>query len=456
MNPLPDKNAERLIKIFSFIVIGLGLAVFFKPIHSDAINIAKMNNISFLEIRFLILAISLFLGRAFFVMKIWSRPYLILFFLICIDFVYLPIIFFGSPDNEWESRALLIVFISSGIFIFNSRIKINFQSKKKHTWICGALALLFGFKAILAFAYNFYWSYKYGERPFLEQKIVKLENYKDVSDSFHPPLTFGPSFKTPNGMRLRNIRGREKDGRGLYLFRQNECEGDWGKIVWDEFDVLTPLKEALGSSESVYSLTKRMLIEKRGLFFKIYRELILPNPIDRKIQRIYETRINGFSLFIVERINRQNRKGKSFYTVEVFVFKGLNFLAKIETKSENILFASSIIRTLMPQKPEFKSNSEYFQKGLKLYKENDFEKAKLYLAYAVLNDWKNPDFHFYLGKAFLEDNLLHSAEKHFDLVQKIKSDYQDANDLLKEAKKKKKVRDCYDNKTRSYIPFKPI
>jgi TolA-binding protein len=135
----------------------------------------------------------------------------------------------------------------------------------------------------------------------------------------------------------------------------------------------------------------------------------------------------------------------------------LKLIAKINFSSEDILFYSSILTTLTIQKPELKSNEDFFQRGLELYRDKNFKRAKFYFAFAFTNDPKAPQYSFYLGKVFFAQKLWEAAKINFKNTRNIDPNYPGVDNLLKEVEEKEKKGQvyCYDSKTDSYISYEP-
>jgi hypothetical protein len=308
MDTLPEPKLKRLINLISFVVLGIGIAIFLKPLHVDLINSLSSYGDPSLEIKTLILVFSCILARAFWTMKLWSRQYLFVFLWFCLDFIFVPILIFGFSTREWESGALLIVFSATGLFLLTPSIKKIFPRQIKYFLICGVLALLFGYKAIIPFVANLYFPYKLANDgflkvPLIEKKVINLKKDFEIPKAFNFPLPFEFSFRVPQGVRLMLI-SRGKGGKGYVLFQTN-CNSPRGLIEVDDFFKLEKIKNEIGYADSDYSFLKRLLTEKWGLIFPIYRDTLISILPKDKIIRVFETRINGFSAFVIEGIQKK-------------------------------------------------------------------------------------------------------------------------------------------------------
>jgi hypothetical protein len=80
------------------------------------------------------------------------------------------------------------------------------------------------------------------------------------------------------------------------------------------------------------------LTEEWGLIFPLYRDTLISILPKDKIIIAFETRINDFSAFVIEGMQKKGVNGKTFYHAEVLLIKSLKLIAKINFSSEDILF----------------------------------------------------------------------------------------------------------------------
>jgi hypothetical protein len=146
--------------------------------------------------------------------------------------------YFWILNSRVGKRHFTCCFFWTGLFLLTPSIKKLFPSQIKHSLICGALALLFGYKAIILFAANRYFPYKLANDgflkvPLIEKKVINLKKDFEIPKAFNFPFPFGFSLRVPQGVRLMLISGG-KGGMGYVLFQTN-CNSPRGLIEVDNF-----------------------------------------------------------------------------------------------------------------------------------------------------------------------------------------------------------------------------
>lgn len=477
MNSLLGRKTSKQIEIFGFIVIAVGVVIFFRPIHSDLRGLLDLLNIHPLLVKGIALGGAIFLGLSFRRLKVWARNYLLVYFLFCVDLIFFPILFYGLLEENWDSLAFMIIFLSSFLFLYSPAIKKAFPRRQFHSVLCAVLCLILGCKALfLSLAYPMI-LYKIGaigaEIPALENKeivypsiksssadiifpipfainvpaldkmrLLRIWKTKDVNYSFIKYLYQGSSIITPLS-KLTQSKSSEKEYSfegSNYFFLKKSCEGSSVGIFFFEWFQPKLIKEKIFFNESDLLFFKRTVTERFGIIFLILRSFGLGVPTDSKINRIDKVKIVELTAFIAEWPYKK-RNSEVLEALEAWFFKKDNYLGQMRVVGPDKRTVRSVLQTIKQSKTMLNQDKNFFQKGLVQLKEKKYESAKLYFAYEAINDWENPDYHFYLGKTFLAQGLWEEAKASFQQVQKINPKYSQVSELINESETKEKIKE---------------
>jgi hypothetical protein len=413
-----------------------------------------------LIIKGIVLVVGLNLAWAFRSEISWARGYLIVFWLFCLDWIYVPILLHGFYKDELVSLIMLIVFISGFFFLGNDQIKISFPNSKKHKYICSGLQFFVGWKTPIAviFYVGFWYKIDYqNERlpkfPVFEERVIKPEINQYYSKGVNSILPFPFSIKVPSGTDLLSPAGNKEEFIALTLILRSCQKSSLVVILFNGFNYKN-LRESVGHKGDDYSYFKRIVVERFGVLNKVARLTLRPDFSSYTPTRIWEMKVDGLSIFVFEGIKLDKKEILTVFR-RLYVFREGKEISRIEILGDRIEDVDSIVYSLKPLKKSLKSPKEYFVAGKRLFDNKNYRAAQFQFAAALYFDWDNPHYLFYLGRTYIKQNRWSSALTKFERVKLIKADYPDILDLIKEAEEKKDSEKnlCYDRETDSYRPF---
>jgi len=273
--------------------------------------------------------------------------------------------------------------------------------------------------------------FKYGgyKIPKLQKAVYKSKDESFYSKNyFRSPFPFKYSLAIPNGFNLYSI---SKNGNlGIIIFLTIPKKGF---IIMNNEPLIYEMQffKVFGFNDP-YRFTKKFFSERYGLIFTILKLISM----SKNICRVEEAQINGLNGFI------QKCSGKTWMS-EYYLFQGHQpigggIIAIKKDKSFNKQQIDEIISSIRLQNKPLKSAQEFFQEGVELFNQRKFEKAKFSFASALCLDWQNPQYHYYLGYAFLKTENLNLAKKHVEIAISLQHDYPEAQKLLDEIKSREK------------------
>jgi len=109
----------------------------------------------------------------------------------------------------------------------------------------------------------------------------------------------------------------------------------------------------------------------------------------------------------------------------------INFLVRNKALDEETIRK---IITSINVDPSPGSAVDHFRKGLELFNQSHYQEAQFSFAYALSQDWQNPQYHYHLGRTSWEVRNLPSAKYHLQTALSIRKDFPEAQKLFDQVK----------------------
>ena len=182
--------------------------------------------------------------------------------------------------------------------------------------------------------------------------------------------------------------------------------------------------------DNPYKFEQKIFNEKVGIIYLILRIMCEPKvkSIKSTVFELTTDTLRGFlrktysakSNTIIYDYDIYDRKGKSINIVFLLKENALS-----DSQREDIVSSLQIFDNFA------QSANEFFEKGLELLNKNMFEEAKFYFANALLQNYDNAHYHYYLALALAKTGRWKESQIAVKKALDIKPDYPEAIELLK-------------------------
>ena len=399
-------------------------------------NFEKWIMASCVMFAFILVAGFLISGYGIFRVKPWSRYLLLLTTGLYLWGLVNRVILLGPCIEElfYISR-----FFVGGLFIW------FFNRKSVRTvfpYLKGLKVLMIVWIVVIAMEFlgaGIYWYRNFGPYFLKLEREQAVYQPKDDSfysrDYFRSPFPLKYSLAIPNGFTISGMLRVCDLGIWIDLIggKNNPITG-WISIRDQRFLQEDYSQGKLLGYGTPYRFYQKTCSEWYGLYFVVFK--MWRNPIG--MYRIEEVEIDGLRGFLKKgKIIKEGRDKNSWGSV-YFLFQGHEAIGEgdIVLWGPDNQRVDDIISSIRPQDKPQKTAGDFFQEGKILLHRKEFEKAKFSFVSALCLDWENPQYHYYLGRAFFETENWFSAKQHLEEAMSFQPHYPEAQQLLNEVKNK--------------------